>query len=75
MIDDGSRWFGLMVTALVVLVPTAMGVALVGAAVRRWLRARHLAEVGRKAIAVVMENQQRSGSEGQLQRRQQATRV
>jgi hypothetical protein len=66
MIDDGSRWFGLLVTAFVVLIPTAMGVALVVAAIRRWLRARHLVGVGQKAMAVVIENQQRSGSEGQL---------
>jgi uncharacterized protein DUF3592 len=66
MIDDGSRWFGLLVTAFVVLVPTAMGVGMIAAAVRRWRQARYLAQVGRRTKAVVVENQQRSGSEGRI---------
>jgi hypothetical protein len=66
MIDEGSRWFGLFVTAFVVLIPTAMGVGMITSAVRRWRQARYLAEAGRRTKAVVVENQQRSGSEGRI---------
>lgn len=66
MIDEGSRWFGLFVTAFVVLIPTAMGVGMITAAVRRWRQARYLAEAGQRTKSVVVENQQRSGSEGRI---------
>lgn len=66
MIDDGSRWFGLFVTAFVVLIPTAMGVGIITAAVRRRRQARYLAKAGRRTTAVVVENQQRSQSEGRI---------
>lgn len=66
MFDDGFRWFGLVVTGLVVLVPIAIGFVLLRSVVRRWLRVRRLTEAGQRATAVVVENQQRSGSGGRV---------
>lgn len=61
------RWFAVLVSSLVVLVPAGVGVAVIIAGVRRWLRARQLTAHGVPATAVVVENQQQSLSEGQIQ--------
>jgi hypothetical protein len=39
---------------------------MIAAAVRRWRQARYLAQTGRRTMAVVVENQQRSRPEGRI---------
>ncbi|MBB2944567.1 hypothetical protein FB565_004296 [Actinoplanes lutulentus] len=65
MIEDAT-WLPYAVTAFLVGVPALVGIALIVAAVRRWLTLRALAASGRPATARVVDNQMESSSEGQM---------
>ncbi|MFI5935855.1 DUF3592 domain-containing protein [Actinoplanes sp. NPDC051494] len=64
-IGDGGG-FATLVSALVVGFPALVGLALVAFGIRTWLRTRTLATEGVQAIAVVVDNQHESRTDGEI---------
>ncbi|MFI1988494.1 DUF3592 domain-containing protein [Actinoplanes sp. NPDC020271] len=66
MIDGEMTVFALVVSALVVLLPAAAGLAMIIGGLRHWNRVRRLTGTGEHAVATVVDNQVQSGSKGSL---------
>ena len=65
MINDRGP-FEYFVEGMLVLLPVLVGVGLLAATARRWLRLRRLTETGERATAVVVDNRQESHDEGRI---------